>query len=354
MTVGEVIELANISLQSRVMSNGFRPSSPMSEEAMDVLFDTPACEVLPQKDDSKSSVPVKKADTIITNDVETILKFMNPKSAESTKKRGIEMLLRGLKTPALCDAVTRKFAAEDKGTQLLLSIIGSEQQFTASSVYILIGALKSLTYLALSTSCVARQVRTSAGNSNIFAALKKVLTSKQALSMPVALQRTLYSTTAQALTVLCEKNPGNCKAVLDSEFLDILCCVLSSALNDCRATASFEEYEVVMISILRFFGFFCSFGGSVPALRTLPLADVLVSLIGENRSKLSQILCTETEKVITELAKVSEDISEAIKKKAKELGSLKTILKFIGNDTNGKANAFSPYSVASPQKKKSK
>lgn len=354
MTVDEVIELANLSLQSRAVSNGFSPPSPMSEEAMDVMFESPTCETLPTKDgESEGPTSAKSADRIITNDVETILKHMSPKSAESTKRKGVEMLLRGLKSPALRDTVTRKFAMDNDGTQLLLAIVDSLSQPTATSVYLLIGALKSLTYLALHTSCVARQVRTKAGSSSVFGVLASVLASGQVPAMPAPLQRTLYSTAAQALTALCEKNPANCKAVVESGVLEVLCRVLGAALDECRraGAASFGEHEVVMVSILRFFGFLCSFGGSVRVLRTLPLIGTLTGLVGENAAGVPQSVRAEAEKTIKALARVSDDMCNAIRERAAKMRDPKVLLKLVEGDAGSKGNPFSPYSVASPQKK---
>lgn len=355
MTVDEVIELANLSLQSRVVSNGFSPSSPMSEEALDVMFDSPTCETLPPKDGAEAAAATpasaKNADKIITNDVETILRHMSPRAAESTKRKGVEMLLRGLKSPALCDTVARKFAVDNDGTQLLLAIVDGLPQPTASSAYLLIGALKSLTYLALPASCVARQVRAKAGSSNVFAALRGVLASSHVPGLPAPLQRTLHSTAAQALTALCEKNPGNCKLVVDSGVLEVLCGVLGAALDGCRKAASFGEYEVVLVSILRFFAFLCSFGGSVRVLRTLPLADVLTALVGENGAGLPQSVFAEAEKAVRALSRADDDIRDAIRARASKLGNPDVVLRLLESDASSKVSPFSPYSVASPQKK---
>lgn len=358
MTVDEVIELANLSLQSRAVSNGLRPLSPMSDEAMDTMFDVPTCETLqPNNDDNgsggsggaSSTAMAKNADKVITNDVETILKHLNPKSAENTKKRGIEMLLRGLRSQDLRDTVARKFVAENDGAQLLLSTVCSvPPQLTVSSAYILIGALKGLTYLALPESCVARQVRLKAGSSDVFAALKGALESVQTSSaMPLALQRTLHSTVAQTLAALCEKNPVNCRTVLESGFLGALFGVLSSAVSDCRATASFGEYEVVIVSVLRFFELFCSFGGSVRALRALPLADVLVPLVGEGRDGVPQSIRVEAEKTVAALSKVSDDVRDEIKRMALKQKNSEAILKLVEGGPNSKVSPFSPYSSSS-------
>ena len=346
MTVDEVIELANLSLQSRALSNELEPHSPLSAEAVELLFEEPACETLPLKDGdanaaSTTATASANADKVITSDVETIAKHMSAKSAEATQKKGLEMLMRGLKSPGLRATVARKFVTENNGTQLLLSVICSTRQLTVPASTLLIGALKSLTYLALPESGVSRQVRADVGRSKFFAAMKGLFALCRLSTAPPALQRTLNSTAVQAITALCEKNPGNCKALLDVGLLDVLCDVLSANLKECAESGSFDEHFVMMVSVLRFFEFFSSFGGASCVLAALPLPGMLVRLAGEDKGTMPPILRAEVEKAISALSKVSVELQEIIKKEALKLNEPEAVLKFV-KDSVPQKDMFCP------------